>query len=132
MTTHAMRRSAAYRARPAAAETIHRAHAQSAMRNSARALEAIVAMRNCALAMSNCAPAMSNRALAMSALRMGFVCILRCFVRSMGASHDVARSHSSIVVNLSKTLTRSESGHDSPKAATRGLGQQVGLFQGAE
>jgi hypothetical protein len=67
-----MPRSAARRGKPAAAETIHRAHGPSSLRKSARALEAIVAMRNCARAMSSCARAlepvvaMRNRALAMS------------------------------------------------------------------
>jgi len=164
--THAMRRSAACRGKPVAAETIHRAHLPSALRKSARALEAIVAMRNragaletavamrnracapetavamrnraplalsnCALAMNNCALAVSNYALAASVLRTGFVRILRCFVRSMGVAHELAQIETSIVGNLSKTLTRSEPCHDSPKAVTRGLGQQVGLFQGAE
>jgi hypothetical protein len=100
--THAMHRSAAYRGKPAVAETIHRAQVRSAMRNSARALEAVIAPRNRALAMSNCA-------LAVSVLRMGFVRILRCFVRSMGAAHELAQIETSIVRNLSKTLTRSES-----------------------
>src|SRR5262245_6521424 len=122
MTTHAMRRSAAYRAKPSVAETIHGAHVQSAMRNGARALEAVAAMRNCAraveaivamrnraLTMRNCALGMSNRALGMSVLRTGFVRILRCLVRSMGAAHELAHIETSIVGNLSKTLTRSES-----------------------
>ena len=129
--THAMRRSAACRGKPVAAETIHRAHLPSALRKSARALEAIVAMRNRAgaleaavamrnrapLAMSNCAPlalsncavAVSNCALAVSVLRTGFVRILRCFVRSMGAAHQLAQIETGIVGNLSPTLTRSES-----------------------
>ena len=113
--THAMHRSAASRGKSGVAETIHRAHVRSAMRNSARALEAVVAMRNCALAihnralaMSNCALAVSNCALAASVLRMGFVRILRCFVRSMGAAHELAQIETSIVGNLSPTLTRSE------------------------
>ena len=114
--THALHRSAAYRAKPAVAETIHRAHVPTAMRNSARALKAVVAMRNRAPAMRNCAPAMSirplairNRALGVSVLRMGFVRILRCFVRSMGAAHELAQIETGIVGNLSETLTRSES-----------------------
>ena len=107
--THAMHRSAAYRAEPAVAETIHRAHVPTAMRNSARALKAVVAMRNRAPAMRNRALAMSNCALGVSVLRMGFVRILRCFVRSMGAAHELAQIETGIVGNLSETLTRSES-----------------------
>ena len=153
--THAMRRSAARRGKPATAETIHRAHLPSALRKSARALEAVVATRNCAraleaivamrnrvramrncaralgpvvamrnralgltscaralepvVAMSNCTLALSNCALAVSVLRMGFVRILRCFVRSMGAAHQFAQIETRIVRNLSPTLTRSES-----------------------
>jgi hypothetical protein len=139
--THATRRSAACRRKPAAAETIHRAHVPSALRKSARALEAVVAMRNrapamrncaralepvvamrnralamssCAralepvVAMSNCALAVSNCALAVSVLRIGFARILRCFVRSMGPAHELAQIETSILRNLSKTLTRSE------------------------
>ena len=114
--THAMHRSAACRGKPAVAETIHRAHVPTAMRNSALALKAVVAMRNRApamrnraLAMSNSALAVSNYALAVSVVRMGFVRILRCFVRSMGAAHELAQIETSIVGNLSPTLTRSES-----------------------
>jgi hypothetical protein len=127
--THATRRSAACRGKPAAAETIHRAHLPSAMRKSARALEAVVPMRNralamsscaralepvvatrnCALAMSNCALAVSNCALAASVLRTGSARILGCLVRSMGAAHELAQIETRIVGNLSPTLTRSES-----------------------
>jgi hypothetical protein len=86
-----------------------------AMRSCARALEPVVAMRNRALAMSSCARAlepvvaMRNCALALSVLKMGFARILRCFVRSMSATHELAQIEISIVGNLSKTLTRSES-----------------------
>jgi hypothetical protein len=116
-----MPRSAACRGKSAAAETIHRAHLPSAMRKRARALEAVVPMRNRARAMSNCARAlepvvatrncalaMSNCALAVSVLRMVFARILRCSVRSMGAAHELAQIETRIVRNLSKTLTRSE------------------------
>jgi len=107
--THAMHRSAAYRGKPAVAETIHGAHVPTAVRNSARALEAVAAMRNRALALSNCALAVSNCALAVSVLRMGVVPILRCFVRSTGAAHELAQIETSIMGDLSPTLTRSES-----------------------
>jgi hypothetical protein len=79
------------------------------MRNSARTLEAVVAMRNPALAVSNCAPVLSNQAFAVSALRTGFARILRSVVRSMGAAHELALFETSIVGNFSPTLTRSES-----------------------
>ncbi len=79
------------------------------MRYSASALEAVVAMRNCALAVSNCARAVSNRALAVSVLRMGFVRILHSVVRSMGAAHELALIEASIVGSPSPTLTRFES-----------------------
>ncbi len=79
------------------------------MRNRACAPEAAVAMRNRALAVSNRALAVSNCALAASVLRMGFVRILRCFVRPMGAAHQLAQIETGIVGNLSPTLTRSES-----------------------
>jgi len=79
------------------------------MRNSARTLEAVVAMRDCVIAVSDCAPALSNQALAVSALRMGYARILRSVVRSMSAAHELALFETSIVGNLSPTLTRSES-----------------------
>ena len=127
--TPAMHRSAASRGKSVAAEAIHRAHVPYARRTSARALEAVVAMRDRArtlqavamrnrascpeqlssCALSNCALTVSNCALAVSVLRMGFVRILRCFVRSMDAAHQLAQIETSIVGNLSPTLTRSES-----------------------
>jgi hypothetical protein len=45
----------------------------------------------------------------MSGLRMSFVRILRGFVRSMGAAHDLAELKTGIVGNLPPTFARSES-----------------------
>ena len=125
--THAMAGSATTLAKPAVADAIHRAHIMpSDTRNSARTLEAVVAMRNRApptdatLRMSNCALTMSTAGM------------LRHFIRSMGAAHDLAELKTGIVGNLPPTLTRSESRHDLPKAVTSGFGQQVGLLQSAE
>ena len=87
--THAMAGSAATLAKPAVADAIYRAHMPSDTRNSARALEAAVAMRNrgpptgATLRMSNCA-------LTMSGLTMRIAGMLRHFIRSMGAAHDLA------------------------------------------
>ncbi len=101
--------SAAYRGKPAVAETIHRAHVPTAMRNSARALEAVVAMR--------------NHALAVSVLRMGFVRILRGVVRSMGFAYDLPEAKTGIVRNFSQTFTSFESRDHLSEAVARGFGQ---------
>ena len=93
--TDATHRSTALRGKPAVAETIDRPHAPFAMGNSASALVAVIAMANCALAVS--------------VLTMGLVRILRCFVRTMGAAHELAQIEAGIVGNFSPTLTRSES-----------------------
>lgn len=64
--THAVAGSATARAQPAVAEAIHRAHMPSDTRDSARMLEAVVAMRNrapppdAALRVSNCTLTMSG------------------------------------------------------------------------
>ncbi len=88
---------------------VHRANGPSALRNRARALEAGVATRNRAPAMSNCAVAVSNCALAVNALTMSIASMLRHFIRSMGAAHELALFETGIVGNPSPTLTRFES-----------------------
>ena len=77
--THAMAGSATTGAKPGVADAIHPAHMPSDPRNSARTLEAVVAMRNCAPP-TDATLRMSNCALTMSGLRMSFVRILRGFV----------------------------------------------------
>ena len=106
--TSAMVSSAANGTKAAMTKAIHSAHLTSGIRNGACPVEATIAMRNRGPRM-DAAPATSDCALAMSALRMSHVDSSRCFVRSMGPAHELAQFETSIVRDLSKTLTRPES-----------------------
>ena len=88
---HAVHRSAVNGAKPSVTKTVHRACVAHSMRTGARPLEAMVAMSNCALAMG--------------ALTMSVAAMLRCFIRSMGAAHDLTQIETGIVGDLPPALT---------------------------